>query len=98
MHIIDLTTIFRRVILPYNFSSNFCNSYLAYEVVILHHLRSSTGPKGIPLEYFRLCETFFEKKIHQRVSPSISLRYIFPQASSQILRFALITNHRELLL
>ena len=39
------------------------SSYLAYEVVFLHHLRNSTGPKGTPLEYFRLCETFFQKKI-----------------------------------
>ena len=39
------------------------NSYLAYEVVFLHHLRNSTGPKGgTPLEYFRLCQTFFKKK------------------------------------
>ena len=39
------------------------NSYLAYEVVFLQHLRNSTGPKGTtPLEYFRLCETSFEKK------------------------------------
>ena len=30
------------------------NSYLAYEVVSLNHLRNSTGPKGTPLEYFWL--------------------------------------------
>ena len=42
------------------------NSYLAYEVVFLHHLRNSTGPKGTPLEYFRLCETF-SKKNYRRV-------------------------------
>ena len=35
--------------------------------VFLHHLRNSTGQKGTPLEYFRLCETFFWKKNHQRV-------------------------------
>ena len=43
----------------YNLTISY-NSYLAYEVVFLHHLRNSTGPKGTPLEYFRLCETFFE--------------------------------------
>ena len=32
-------------------SYNFCNTYLAYEVVFLHHLRNSTGPKGTPLEW-----------------------------------------------
>ena len=36
-------------------------------VVFLHHLRNSKGPKGTALEYFRRCETFFEKKIPQRV-------------------------------
>ena len=36
--------------------------FLANEVVFLHNLRNSTGPKGTPLEYFRLCETFFQKK------------------------------------
>ena len=51
----------------YNFSISY-NSYLAYEVVFLHHLRNSTGPKGTPLEYFRLCETFFEKKF-TKLSP-----------------------------
>ena len=45
----------------YNLTISY-NSYLAYEVVFLHHLRNSTGPKGTPLEYFRLCETFFENK------------------------------------
>ena len=50
----------------YNLTISY-NSYLAYEVVFLHHLRNSTGPKGTPLEYFRLCETFFRKKIHRRV-------------------------------
>ena len=45
----------------YNLTISY-NSYLAYEVVFLHHLRNSTGPKGTPLEYFRLCETFFRKK------------------------------------
>ena len=43
-------------------SYKFYNSYLAYELVFLY-LRISTGPKGTPLEYFRLCETFFRKKI-----------------------------------
>ena len=42
------------------------NSYLAYEVVFLHHLRNSTGPKGTPLEYFRLGETFSKKKFTKR--------------------------------
>ena len=41
----------------YNFSISY-NSYLANEVVFLHHLRNSTGPKDTSLEYFRLCETF----------------------------------------
>ena len=50
-------------------SFKFYNSYLAYEVVFLHHLRNSTGPKGTPLEYFRLCETFFRKKILTKGSP-----------------------------
>ena len=45
----------------YNLTISY-NSYLAYEVVFLHHLRNSTGPKGTPLEYFRLCETFFFEK------------------------------------
>ena len=40
--------------------SNFYNSYLAYEIVFLYYLRNSRRPKGTPLEYFRLCETFFE--------------------------------------
>ena len=29
--------------------------------------KNSTGPKGTPLEYFRLSETFFRKKFPQRV-------------------------------
>ena len=43
------------------------NSYLASEVVFLHHLRNSTGPKGTPFEYLRLCETF--EKNFPKVSP-----------------------------
>ena len=42
------------------------NGAQAYEVVFLHHLRNSTGPKGTPLENFWLWETFFEKN-SQRV-------------------------------
>ena len=45
----------------YNLTISY-NSYLAYEVVFLNHLRSSTGAKGTPLECFRLCVTFFAKK------------------------------------
>ena len=41
-------------------SYNFYNSYLAYEVVFLNHLRSSTGH----------CETFFNFFLHKRVSNS----------------------------
>ena len=52
----------------YNFSISY-NSYLANEVVFLHHLRNSTGPKGTPLEYFRLRETFFSKKNFTEGSP-----------------------------
>ena len=44
-------------------SYNFHNSYLAYEVIFLYHLRNSTGPKCTHLEYIRLCETFFRKKL-----------------------------------
>ena len=33
-------------------SHNFYNSYLAYEVVFLHNLRNSTGPKGTPFRIF----------------------------------------------
>ena len=29
--------------------------------VFLHHLRNSTGPKGTPLEYFRLWDFFWKK-------------------------------------
>ena len=54
----------------YNLTISY-NSYLAYEVVFSHHLRNSTGPKGTPLEYFRLWETFFEKKISPKGPPSI---------------------------
>ena len=45
------------------FLNFFYNSYLAYEVLFLHHLRNSTGPKGTPLEYFRLWDLFFRKII-----------------------------------
>ena len=51
------------------------NSYLANlklkacEVVFLHHLRNSKGPKGTALEYFRRCETFFRKKISPKGPP-----------------------------
>ena len=53
----------------YNITISY-NSYLAYELVFLHHLRNSTGPKGTPLEYFWLCETFFEKKSQK--GPSVN--------------------------
>ena len=43
------------------------NGAKAYEVVFLHHLRNSTGPKCTPLEYFWVCETFSEKNVSQRV-------------------------------
>ena len=45
----------------YNLTISY-NSYLTYEVVFFHHLRNSKVPKSTPLEYFRLCETFFQKK------------------------------------
>ena len=55
------------------------NSYLANLKYWRKSLRSSIftsskklkGPKGAALEYFRRCETFFQKKISQRVPPSI---------------------------
>ena len=52
-------------------SYNFLQFLLSLRSVFLHHLRNSTGPKGTPLEYFRFCETFFEKKILTEGSPSI---------------------------
>ena len=47
------------------------SQFLAYEVVLLHHLRNSTGSKGTPLEYFRLCETLFSKKKSPKGSLSV---------------------------
>ena len=46
------------------------NGAKAYEVVFLIHLRNSTGSKGTALEYFRLCETFFRKKLFPKGPPS----------------------------
>ena len=60
--------LFLQFLQTYNFSISY-NSYLAYEVVFLHHLRNSTRPKGTPLEYFRLCETFIRKFFSTEGSP-----------------------------
>ena len=40
----------------------------AYEVVLLHHLRNSRGPKGTPLEFLRHCEAFFELFFTKKVN------------------------------
>ena len=50
----------------YNFTISY-NSYLAYELVFLHHLRNSTGPKGPSFQFFSALWDFFEKEIHRRV-------------------------------